>query len=290
MAEKYFKFLLFGLFGFSVLIFFAGMGSDNDRNYRVNVTQMVSAGDGLDLKAVGELLKKADNAEQFETLLNDSSNGVNNLDLNEDGKVDYINVTEFGDEKVKGFSLTTSPAAGETQELATIKIEKDAEGSAKVETKGNENVYGRNNYYHSSWSPGLGTGLMMGYLFSSHSMFSSPYGYGYYPRGYRSYSPTDSGRYRNRMNNYSSKGNYSRSNSSRFGSSVRSPNSGKVASSIKAPLKDPTSSQKSFQSRNPSKQVRSGGFGRRSYKSSSGYSRSNSVRSFGRSGGFFRGK
>ena len=295
MAEKYFKYLLFGLFGFSALIFINGLMSDDSNNYNVNVTQMVSAADGLNLKAVGELLKNAETPEQFEKALNSPNNGVNNLDLNEDGRVDYISVTQFGDDTTKGFSLTTSPAPGETQEIATIKIEKDGEG-AKVEAKGNESIYGRNHYYHSSWSPGFGTGLLMGYLFSGGPSYRSPYyGYGRYPPTYRQRTPMSRGQYRNRMEGMTSGKGYTKSRDSKFGKSAVSPNKNRSASSIKAPLKNPTQSQRSFQSRNPSKQVRKGGFGRKSPGSgfgrkSSGFGSSRSVRGFGRSGGFFRGK
>ena len=50
--------------------------------------------DGLDLEAVGELFREAENLEAFEKVLNDPEVGINNLDLNGDGYVDYIRVVE----------------------------------------------------------------------------------------------------------------------------------------------------------------------------------------------------
>ncbi|MCP4714404.1 MAG: hypothetical protein GY868_04745 [Deltaproteobacteria bacterium] len=255
----------------------------------VNVQAMVSASEGLDLKAAGELLKKAKDAEQFERLLNEPG-GVNNIDLNEDGQVDYIHVTEYGNEQSKGFSLTVQPAPGETQEVATIDIAKAGE-KADVEIKGNEQVYGRNHYHHYS-SP-LTTFFLMSYLFRPHSMFYSPFGYGRYPGGYSPYRPVPAGTYRSRAANINRSSTAKSSATSRISNKAVSPNNGKAArSGIRAPLKNPTRSQKSFQARNPSRQAkvarssgRSGGFGRSS-------SSRPSVRGggFGRSMGSFGGK
>src|SRR5688572_24454179 len=49
---------------------------------------------GLDLHAVGELFKDSDNLEHFEKNLNAPENGISNLDLDENGEVDYIRVEE----------------------------------------------------------------------------------------------------------------------------------------------------------------------------------------------------
>ncbi|MBN1961164.1 MAG: hypothetical protein JW841_09470 [Deltaproteobacteria bacterium] len=278
MAERYLKIMAIVFFGIAGLSFCVSMNKPGD-TYDVSVTQMVDADKGLDLRAVGEVLKKAKTAEEFEKLLNSPDTGVNNLDLNADGKADYIKVKEFGDDITKGFSLTTEVANGEVQEIATIKIQKQGEDKAEVEYHGNQTIYGQNHYYRSSWSPGFGTGLMMGYLFAPHRMYSSPWGWGSYPGYYHSYSTIP-------FNNYSSRwhnrlGSYNTSSSSSFGNSIRSPNFGRNANSIKARLKNPTASQKSFQSSFGSSARRSGGFGR-------GFSSRRS--SFGRSSRSFGGK
>lgn len=279
MNENIFKYL--AIFFFIIVIWsFCSEGGSNDQGdyYDVNVQTMVPASDGLDLKAVGALLKKAQTAEEFEKLLNSPQEGVNNLDLDQDGKVDYIKVTEYGDEKVKGFSLTTQPAAGEAQELATIEVEKVDDKQANMQIKGNEQIYGNNHYYHSHF--GLTDFLIMSYLFRPHSFYASPWGYGSYPGYYRPYSTVPSSNYNQRTRNYTSGTNFQSSRSSNINSNVKSPNAGKTAKSVRAPLKNPTSSQKSFQARTRSSS-RSGGFGR-----SSSVRRSSSSRS----GGFRSGK
>lgn len=230
-------------------------------NYNVNVQTVITADEGLNLVAVGELLRQAKDGAEFERLLNSPNNGVNNLDLNEDGQVDYISVTEYGDNRVKGFSLTTEPAPGETQEVATIEVEK-AGDQANVQIHGNERLYGQNHYHHSSF--GLMDFLILSWLFQPRPLFASPYGFGNYPGDYRPTSTQPYQSYQRDIRTATRNSTFSQSGRSTLSSNVNSPNSGRNATSVKAPLKNPTTSQKAFQERNPSKQVRSGGFGRSS--------------------------
>lgn len=234
-------------------------GTTRQDNYNVNVQTVITADQGLNLMAVGELLKKAKDGAEFEQLVNSPNNGVNNLDLNEDGQVDYIFVTEYGDSRVKGFSLTTQPAPGEVQEVATIEVEKSSD-QANVQIHGNEQIYGNNHYHRSSF--GLMDFLILSWMFQPRPLFASPYGYGNYPGSYRPYATQPNQNYQRNMRNATQNSTFASSNRSTVNSGAKSPNAGKNAQSVKAPLKNPTSSQKAFQQRNPSKQVKSGGFGR----------------------------
>ena len=53
-------------------------------------------GDNLNLYAVLDLFKKSTSIEDFEHQLNNPDNKVNNLDLNNDGSVDYLQVSDYG--------------------------------------------------------------------------------------------------------------------------------------------------------------------------------------------------
>ena len=284
MSEKNLKIIIVIFIVVFLWMFLFGRSS-RPRYGDVNIQAMAAtAADGLDLKAVGELVKQARDAEGLEKLLN-KPDGVNNLDLNEDNKVDYIHVTEYGDDRAKGFSLTVQPEPGETQEIATIDIGKEGK-KANVEVHGQEQIYGHNNYHHYS-SP-LTSFLLMSYLFSPHRMFFSPWRYGYYPGGYGAYRPVPVAAYRSRADTIARSSTSQKASASTIRNKAASPNKGKSAGKgIRAPLKSPTSSQKSFQSRNPSRNAKSAtGFGRSSTPSR------RSVRSggFGRSGGFSGGK
>ncbi len=253
-------------------------------NYNVTVQQTIGqdAASGLDLQAVGELVKRAKTGEAFERMLNDSSVGINNLDLDENGAVDYIKVTEYGSGTQRGFSLTVDLADGQTQEVATIEIEKTSDGRAHIQSYGNQHLYGSGYYYHSHTS--LTNVLLISYLFSSHRPYYSPWGYGRYPSAYRSYPSRSYDSYRSDMRRTTSGSSYTKASASSLSSSSTSPNATKNATNIKAPLKSPTTAQKSFQARNPSKTIRSGGFGSRSTRSSSPSVRTSRTSSY-RGGG-----
>ena len=107
----------------SALIFFSSsiFGQD-DVTVIVPTTE---AGENLDLQAVMELCRDAETVEYFEKALNDSTNEVNNLDLNEDGTVDYIRVVEQVDGDVHILILQVPLGENEYQDVATINIEKN---------------------------------------------------------------------------------------------------------------------------------------------------------------------
>lgn len=285
MDQSFYKYLTWAFVIIAAWALFSGGCSKDDR-YDVNVQTSVAAADGLDLKTVGTLLKEAKDAEHFERLVNDPNKGIDNLDLDENGEVDYIKVTEYGSEEGKGFSLTVDTGEGQEQEIATIGIEKAGEGEADVQIHGNRHIYGENHYHHSRFS--LTDYLLLGYIFRPHPFYFSPWRRGYYPSYYRPYRTVSTSVYRTRTSSLARSSGLNRSSSNRLQSRVRSPNAGKTASNIKAPLKQPTASQKSFQARNPSKTLRSGGFGRSSRSSRTSrpsVRRSGSSRSYSSFGG-----
>lgn len=236
---------------------------------------------GLDLGAVTDLVKKSKDAADFETLLNSQSAGVNNLDLNDDGQVDYINVTEYGSGDNRGFSLTTEVSPGKIQEIATIDFKKEAD-KATLQTAGNPSLYGPGSYYHSSF--GLTDALLIGWLFSNRPLYSSPYGYGNYPPTYgRGWNRQSTDSYTGSMSSRTIGSTVSRSSTPVISQPAISPNAEKTAARARV-LSNPTQSQRSFarspgtsssQATSPSssasRPVGSGGFGR---SSSFGSSRS----------------
>ena len=260
-------------------------------NYNVNVTVDSQAKEGLDLQALTELVKNGKSAEDIESKLNQPG-GINNLDLDEDNKVDFIKVTEYGNKKdAHGFSFTVNLDGGEEQEIAEIEIEKSGE-NAEIVTRGNEQIYGHNHYYHS-YHP-ITTFLLWGYLMRPHPFYMSPWHYGYYPSYYGYHRPVGRNVYRTRTRNLTRNSTVKplASNSAKTKSRLSNPNRGKYANKgIKKSLSNPTSTQKQFRARNVSRKVGSGGFGR---KKTSGFGgsttrRSYSARGFSSGGGYGRG-
>lgn len=99
-------------------------------------------GDNFSLQGAIELFKKATSPEDFEKLLNSEDNGVNNLDLNEDGQVDYIRVVDHQDGDVHAIILQVPVSEKEAQDIAVIEIEKQNEDYAILQIVGDEDIYG----------------------------------------------------------------------------------------------------------------------------------------------------
>lgn len=278
--------ILFCIILLTMMLFQCNSCSNSNDRYDTNITVTSDAADGLDLKALTAIIKDVKSGEELEKKLNDA-NGINNLDLNEDGKVDYLKVSEYGGQNNSyGFSITTEPVKGEEQEVASIEITKKGD-QAEVEVRGNEQIYGNGHYYRENhfWR----NMFIASYFTRGFGMWHSPYHWGYHPPYYRSYAVVNRTVYRNRSNSFTRGSKISRAKSST--SKMRNPNRGKSASKgIVSKLKSPTNTQKSFQKRNPSKKVRSGGFGRSKSKTSSrsgsirrsSSSRSRSSRGFGK--------
>lgn len=268
MTESTLKIVCGGLALFLVFSLWGSFSSPDQ--YAVNVTSLqipAGAGEGLDLRAVGELVKTAEDAEALERMINDSSRGLNNLDLDRDGEVDYISVEEFGGGTSRGFMLVAKLKDGQKQEVATIDIEKTSNSQADLEIRGNERVYGANHYHHSSF--GIGDYLMMRWLFSSHAMYRSPYSYGRYPGYYSRYRVATPATYRTRTARATQNSKLTSTTRSQLSSSHTS----KVQSQ-KTSLRKATTSQRSFQARAGGQSTRSGGFGRTTTQPSARSSRS----------------
>lgn len=99
-------------------------------------------GDNLDLQGVLELFKNAESIEAFEKALNTESNQVNNLDLDEDGNVDYIKVIDHSDSGAHAITLQVDIDDKESQDVAVIEIEKNGDESAELQLVGDEELYG----------------------------------------------------------------------------------------------------------------------------------------------------
>jgi hypothetical protein len=99
-------------------------------------------GDNFSLEAAIELFKKSDSPEDFEKRLNSEGNDVNNLDLNEDGEIDYIRVVDNMEGDVHALALQVAVSEKESQDVAVIEIEKQGAENAILQIVGDEELYG----------------------------------------------------------------------------------------------------------------------------------------------------
>lgn len=100
-------------------------------------------GDNLDLYAVLNLFQKSKTIEDFEKSLNQEKTGINNLDLNNDQKVDFIKVETKQDGDDFLFVLQDPISEKETQDVAVISVSKDKEGKISMQIIGDKKLYGK---------------------------------------------------------------------------------------------------------------------------------------------------
>lgn len=103
-------------------------------------------GDNFSLEGALDVFKNSESMEAFEEALNKENNHVNNLDLNDDGDIDYIRVEDNMEGDVHAIVLQALISEDETQDIAVIEIEKTGDESATLQIVGDEDLYGKDVY------------------------------------------------------------------------------------------------------------------------------------------------
>lgn len=101
------------------------------------------AGDNLDLYAVLDLFQKSKTIEAFEKSLNDEKEGINNLDLDLNKKVDFIKVVTKQEGDSYTFILQVDISKTETQDVAVILLNRDKDKKVSLQMVGAEELYGK---------------------------------------------------------------------------------------------------------------------------------------------------
>jgi len=150
--------------------------------------------DNLDLDAVASIFGESENLEEFERKLNDPDNPISNLDLNEDGYIDYLRVVENSSDQNSLVVIQAVLGDNVFQDVATIEVERVQNGNPRVQIVGDPYIYGSDyiiepDFYH--------TPLIFSFFWGPrYSPWQSPYYWNYYPRWYSYYRPCSPFRYR----------------------------------------------------------------------------------------------
>lgn len=99
-------------------------------------------GDNFSLQGALEMFKKSSSIEEFEKAINSPDNNVNNLDLNDDGQIDYVKVIDKSDKDDHVFVLQVPVSETENQDIAVIELEKTGDATATIQIVGDEDIYG----------------------------------------------------------------------------------------------------------------------------------------------------
>jgi len=104
------------------------------------------AGDNFDLNAATTILATTASLAEYEAMINSSKSKINNVDLNEDGKLDYLKVVEVIKERTNLISIQAITGKDAAMGLATIEIHSFTNGAVSVVTAGNGALYGEKYY------------------------------------------------------------------------------------------------------------------------------------------------
>ncbi len=226
-----------------------------------------TAAEGLNLHALVGVVRQASNGEDLERRLN-TAGGINNLDLDQDGKVDFLDVTEFGDGEFRGYSLAVHLGADEknsTQEVAEVKIHQGP-NDFTIQVKGNEQIYGGHSFVTSRIARNeMSQVPFLLWAFAPRPVYVHPFvaGYPYRPAWYAPPVVIPVKQYRTVTTQVTKTVVVERPKAPVLATpaTVTNPNAGKTAETVKATLAVPTTTQKEFQARPENKPVASGGFG-----------------------------
>ncbi|MCH2081133.1 MAG: hypothetical protein MK226_02025 [Saprospiraceae bacterium] len=166
-------------------------------------------GDNFCLEGALTLFKQASSLEAFEEALNREGNNINNLDLNEDGEIDYVRVVDNMEGNLHAIALQVPFSKSESQDIAVIAIEKTGDEQAVLQIIGDETLYGED-YFVEPFDEGASGGnggpsadlefrrvVVNVWLWPSvrfiyrpgYRVWVSPFGWGVYPRWWRPWRP-----------------------------------------------------------------------------------------------------
>jgi len=101
-------------------------------------------GDNLNLYAVLNLFQESETLELFEKNLNAEDAKINNLDLNNDDKIDYIKVLDNVEGDNHLIVLQVAISNNENQDVAVFSVNKDEKKEIHIQLIGDEELYGKN--------------------------------------------------------------------------------------------------------------------------------------------------
>ena len=164
---------------------------DSAAQYQAYVESLdtTSLGSNLNLQAVAELFRTSKDLAEFEKKLNDKDEGVNNLDLNEDGKTDYIRVVDHADKNTHVIVLQAVVGKDQFQDMASIDVVQDGD-KVSLQIVGDEDIYGTDYYIEPENEEEVKNYPTVHVMFvAGYSPYHSPYYWGYYPPYYRPWHP-----------------------------------------------------------------------------------------------------
>ena len=167
---------------FIVALFFVGVTFLKAEETITIQANSYDISENLDLRAVADLFGRSESVEEFEINLNNSESQYSNLDLNEDGFVDYLRVVEERKNDTHFVILQAVLARDVYQDVATIVVEKKGN---KVYTQviGDPFIYGVDYIIEPVYA--YIPSFYSYFWVRNYRLWYSPYYWGYYSPFYR---------------------------------------------------------------------------------------------------------
>ncbi len=128
--------------GILLLALFFASGSSYAQDITTIEAKDADISDNLDLEAVASVFGESKDLEEFEKKLNDPETQISNLDLNEDGEVDYLRVMETSQDDTHLVTIQAVIGKDQYQDVATIDVEKTGKDETQVQVVGDVYMYG----------------------------------------------------------------------------------------------------------------------------------------------------
>jgi len=174
----------------SLLVVFSFITTLSMAQEKITVeAQNTDISNNLDLKAVSTAFGESANLEEFEKKLNDYDSQISNLDLNNDGQVDYLRVIEKNENGVHVVEIQAVLSKDVFQDVASIIVEKDQNNNPTVQVVGDPYLYGDNYIIEPAYAY---TPSIFSFFWGvNYYSWNSPYYWGYYPSYYHHHRPYD---------------------------------------------------------------------------------------------------
>jgi len=171
----------------TVLTFIGSLGIATAQDLTTVEASSEEISDNLDLEAVASTFGDAKDLADFELRLNDPDEGISNLDLNEDGYVDYLRVVETGEEDTHVIAIQAIIGKDQYQDVATVEVEKDVSGKEQVQVVGDVYIYGSNYIVEPAYV--VRPPIFTVFWRPHYRYYSSSWSWGHYPGWYRPWRP-----------------------------------------------------------------------------------------------------
>jgi len=152
----------------------------------------------LDLNTTSLLFGEASSLQEFEQYLNEPDIQASNLDLNNDGYIDYLKVTGVYENNRYIIQIHSILGNNQYKKIASIIVRNINYKNPSILIEGDPIIYGPNYILSPNYS--RRPDILWSFSSLTFNMWNSPYYWGYYPRNYKYHRVIGLGDYYRHLN------------------------------------------------------------------------------------------